>query len=147
MSAETGGGNGRGRGTGAHGEPIREMVCISCPVGCRLSLYLEPTEAGAGEAADRLVVTGNRCSRGETYAREEYLAPKRIVTATARIRSARRSRLPVRTDAPLPKEQIEGLLSQIYELELDPPVARGQVIFSDIGGSGVDLVASFSVKE
>lgn len=146
------------------GEPIREMVCISCPVGCRLALYLEPPADAAGavgdvavgraaaangtaSAAERLVVTGNRCSRGEVYAREEYLAPKRVVTATVRMHSGHRPRLPVRTSAPLPKGEIEGLLRRIYELELTPPIERGEVIIPDIAGSGVDLLASFSVKE
>lgn len=120
-------------------KPDMEMVCISCPIGCRLSLYVDRSD---GE--EEITVTGNRCSRGEIYAREEYLAPKRIVTATVRTSSSRQPRLPVRTDAPLPKEHIDELLRRVYELRLPAPIARGEVLIDDIAGSGVKLIASAS---
>ena len=63
------------RGAGA-----REMVCIACPIGCRLSV-----ERAEGDAVS---VAGNRCPKGEVYAREELLAPRRTVTAVVRTGSA-----------------------------------------------------------
>jgi len=45
----------------------RKMVCISCPLGCRLTVtWSEGSE---------VTVKGNRCAKGESYAREEILAP------------------------------------------------------------------------
>jgi CxxC motif-containing protein len=118
---------------------VREMVCISCPIGCRLTLYTDENE--------ELVVKGNRCPRGKEYAREEYFAPKRIVTATARTASSTFPRVPVRTDAPLPKEHIDALLKDVYELEVPVPISRGQVIFEDYHGTGVNLTASMSITD
>lgn len=61
---------------------MSEMICITCPLGCHLSIQrLSETE---------ISVTGNRCSRGEAYAKEELLFPKRVVTSTC---CAKRSRL------------------------------------------------------
>jgi CxxC motif-containing protein len=114
----------------------REMVCISCPLGCRLAVR---EEAGA------ILVEGNKCSRGEQYAREEILAPKRVVTATVWIRGARSVRLPVKTSAPLARELIPGLLNEIYRWQLEAPVRLGQKLMEDIGGSGVDLQSTRSV--
>ena len=39
-----------------------EMVCIACPLGCRLTV--------TAAAGDEVTVSGNRCPKGEVYARE-----------------------------------------------------------------------------
>ncbi|HEY9053887.1 MAG TPA: DUF1667 domain-containing protein, partial [Rectinemataceae bacterium] len=62
---------------------MSEMICITCPLGCHLSI--ERTSPG------EISVTGNRCSRGEAYAREELLSPKRMVTTTCAIAGSRGS--------------------------------------------------------
>ena len=47
---------------------IRELTCISCPLGCPLKV--ETDENGAV-----LQVTGNTCKRGEVYGKKEVTAP------------------------------------------------------------------------
>lgn len=111
----------------------RELVCISCPIGCRLSVSIE------GES---VTVTGNQCPRGEVYGTEEMLAPRRVVTATVATGSPIIPRLPVRTTGPLPKEHIGSLLNRAYELVVPLPVRKGQVVIKDIMSTGIDLVAS-----
>jgi CxxC motif-containing protein len=111
------------------------MVCVSCPLGCRLKVRWD--EKG-------VEVQGNKCARGEQYAREEILAPRRVVTATVRLRGS--GRLPVKTSAALPKEHIPALLDRIYRWDLEPPIALGQALMEDIAGTGVDLVATRSVS-
>jgi CxxC motif-containing protein len=117
----------------------KKLICISCPVGCRLTVRVD--DQGT------VTVTGNTCVRGEEYGREEALAPRRVVTATAAIRSAIQQRIPVRTSHPLPKELIPGLLREIYRLDLSPPVAVGEVLIPDYGSTGVDVVATRSIGE
>lgn len=114
----------------------KEMICIVCPVGCHLQVSVE---------GEDVKVSGNRCPRGEEYAREEILAPKRVVTATCSIEDDLHPRLPVKTDAPLPFEKIDDLLKAIYRLALQPPVKVGDVLIENFGGTGVNLVASRSV--
>ncbi len=114
------------------------MVCIVCPVGCRLRINIENETPS---------VSGNRCPRGEEYAIEELLAPKRVVTATCGIRDREYLRLPVKTDAPLPFEQIDNLLKEIYALSVEIPVKRGDVLIRNFGGTGVQLVASRSIGD
>ena len=36
----------------------KEMTCISCPVGCRLTAY---------EKDGKIIIEGNACKRGEVY--------------------------------------------------------------------------------
>ena len=71
----------------------KEMICIVCPVGCHLQVAVD---------GEDVKVSGNRCPRGEEYAREEILAPKRVVTATCRLKNEQHPRLLVKTDAPPP---------------------------------------------
>jgi hypothetical protein len=71
-----------------------EMICIACPPGYRRTVA--KTENG------ELRVSVNRCPKGEVYAREEILSPKRIVTAVVRTDSAAYPYVPVRPDTPSP---------------------------------------------
>ncbi len=134
----------------------QELICITCPMGCRL--VAERT--GEGE----LVVSGNRCPRGAAYAREELFAPKRTVTATCRVsrpcagdRSCAAAetasqaldaprRVPVRTSAAFPKDRVPELLARLYELEVELPVERGAVVLADALGTGIDVLATRSLK-
>ena len=118
-----------------------ELICITCPLGCHLSI-----ERGPG---DTLAISGNRCPRGVSYAEEELLAPKRVVSATARIAGAvpggSIARLPVRTTGPYPKDGVSEALNAIYALSVELPVKRGQVLIKDLGGQGVDVIATRSL--
>ncbi len=114
-----------------------EMICIVCPVGCRLRVRRDDDGA--------LHVTGNSCPRGDVYARNEVLAPMRTVTATVRIRGARYPRLPVITAQPIPKDKIFSVMEAIGAITLEAPVASGAVILQDVAGTGVDIVAERSM--
>ena len=120
----------------------RKLVCISCPLGCRLTVTWE-------DEGD-ITVKGNRCAKGESYAQEEILAPKRVVTATVAVAvlaaAQRPRRLPVKTSAPLLKEHIPALLNQLYTMEVEAPLGCGDILLEDIAGTGVDLVATRSLK-
>jgi CxxC motif-containing protein len=122
-----------------------ELICITCPRGCHLSIERD--------AKGEFEVSGNRCPRGAAYAREELTAPKRTVTATAKLAGCEKDfagyrprRVPVRTVAPIPKEKIGELLAAVYALEVRPPVARGAVLIKDALGTGVDVIATRSIS-
>ncbi|MBN2874967.1 MAG: DUF1667 domain-containing protein, partial [Spirochaetales bacterium] len=114
-----------------------ELICITCPMGCHLTVDRQPDGS--------LDVTGNRCPRGVKYATEELLSPKRVVSATAAIaesgsdqNAANRpvARVPVRSTAAYAKGDVPDLLSAIYALRVTMPVRRGQVLIQDFKGSG-----------
>jgi len=136
---------------------MTEMICITCPIGCHLSIERL--------SDDDIAVTGNRCARGEQYAREEMLSPRRVVTATCKIAPlsiapgavsvaakaapiaavldlSQPRRVPLRTKAAFPKERIPELLKLIYGLELRLPVQRGQVAIADALGTGIDVIVT-----
>ena len=118
---------------------VKELTCIVCPQGCLLSVE----EKGA----DDLTVSGNRCPRGVTYAQEEVLNPKRMVSATCIVSITDNAapalkRLPVRTNIPCPKEQIPALLADIYKTKIILPVQVGDIVIADWKGSGINVVAT-----
>ena len=112
----------------------KEIICISCPIGCPLIAV----KSGNG----LIEVSGNKCTRGELYGREELLAPTRVVTATVGIRNALLMRLPVKTDGPIPRELIPQLLSRLYSMELSSPICSGDTVLDNFCESGIGVVAT-----
>ena len=109
---------------------MKKMICITCPAGCEMEVT---------ENSGRLTVTGNRCPRGAAYAESEIRDPRRTVTAVVRSEKGRYQ--PVRTDRPLPRPLINGLLNTILKKSF-PEAAPGEIIIADIEGTGVNLIAS-----
>lgn len=113
---------------------MKELTCIVCPRGCTLTVFPERGE-----------VTGNGCSRGVEYGLKEVTAPVRTLTTTVSIRDAIHPRLPVKTSKPIPKERIMALMEAVSHLQVQAPVALGDVIVSNILDTGADLVACRSM--
>jgi len=121
----------------------QELVCIVCPLGCRMTATGAARGAAQGEASIR--VEGNGCARGAEYAVREITAPTRTVPSTVLIRGAALPRLPVKTERPVPKRAITACMDAIRHVAVDAPIAVGAVIIEDIAGTGVRLVATRSV--
>jgi alkyl hydroperoxide reductase subunit AhpF len=68
----------------------------------------------------------------------------RVFTATLLTVGGRRF-LPVRTDKPVHKNQLKGLIQALAKLRVEPPVKIGQVIIHNILGTGGNLVATSSL--
>ncbi len=113
---------------------ITKMICVVCPVGCLLNVD------GSSQ------ISGNKCARGEIYAKNEMVNPTRTVTSTVRLQGESLSRLPVKTSRPFPKGQIFSLMNRLNEITVQPPICAGQIICSDLLGTGINLVASKTVN-
>ncbi len=113
----------------------KKLICISCPIGCRLA-------ATRKDESSEWRISGNRCQRGEVYAVNELTDPRRVVTATVACDSIQMPRLPVRTSEPLPKRQIDALLNHLYQLQVKIPVKRGEILIANVENSGIDVIFS-----
>lgn len=113
---------------------MRELTCIRCPKGCRL------------QVEDNLQVQGAGCPKGISYAEEETTHPVRTVTATVRLQDAALSRLPVRSSAPVPKEKVMDVVQALQNVQMKAPVEIGSVVLANVSGTGVDIVATRSVR-
>ncbi|KXG73678.1 DUF1667 domain-containing protein [Thermotalea metallivorans] len=118
----------------------REMICIVCPVGCRLTLY----EDAHREKGYR--VEGNQCRRGEDYGIKELVNPTRVLTTTVKITNVSLNRLPVRTDKPIPKGKIFECMDILHQVEVQGPIRMGDIIIENILHTGVNIIASRSME-
>jgi CxxC motif-containing protein len=118
----------------------KEIICIVCPMGC----HLEVTEDINNK--DGYKVEGNKCPRGKEYGINEMVNPTRVLTTTIKINNAPLKRLPVKTDGVIPKTKIFECMEIINKVEVSAPINMGEVIIKDILGTGVDVVASRSMK-
>lgn len=112
----------------------RKMICIECPQGCRLTVESDESRFTG--------VSGNKCPRGEEYARRETEAPVRTLTTTVLTRGLELRMLPVRTSQPIPKGRIAEAMSAVRLIAVTSPVKAGSVIAENFLGLGADLVAT-----
>lgn len=120
--------------------PTVELICISCPLGCPLSVETD----SEGKVVS---VTGNTCKRGEAYGRKEVTAPTRTVTSTVRALGGSMPVVPVRTREDIPKDKIFAVMEEIRRAAATVPVHIGDVIIEDAAGTGVDVIATRDVEE
>ena len=115
-------------------------TCICCPLGCQLTVMLSQTDAGL----DATGVVGYTCRRGKDYARQEATHPERTVTAAVSV-EGRLLPASVKTAAPVPRNSVLRVASELRALRVKPPVREGQVLLEDVCGTGVSVVATKSV--
>jgi len=115
----------------------REMICIVCPKGCRL------TVEAVGETVQ---VSGNTCPRGKEYGTRELTDPRRVVTSTVELLGGPFRRLPVKTDGAIPKKLIFACMEEINKVSVSVPVRAGDVLIENVLGTGVNVVAARTAK-
>lgn len=114
------------------------IICIGCPKGCGIDIKHD------GEKIES--VSGYSCKNGLEYAKNEFMAPKRVLTSTVKVKSGELPYVPVKTKTPILKEKIFDCMKEISQLEINSPVKIGAVIKADIAQTGVDLIATRNIK-
>lgn len=115
----------------------KEIICTVCPRGCHVMVE--------GEGEKILSVEGHSCKRGHTYASAEFAHPVRILTTTVKMEGIQADLLPVRSNAPVPKEKLFDCMEVIRAAQVKLPVKRYDVVIPNICGTGVDIVATKTV--
>lgn len=115
----------------------RELTCIGCPLGCAVTVTMDDHTVTA--------VTGNTCPRGDAYARKEVTNPTRIVTSTVRVKNGVFPMVNVKTASDIPKEKIFDCVEALKGITVDAPISIGDILLSDVAGTGVDIVAARNV--
>lgn len=122
----------------------RHFHCTTCPSECALTIETRIDENGVEHV---LSVQGNRCARGRKFAEQEIIRPMRILATTIVVRGGDEKLLPVRTARPIPRDLHLSAMRDIRHTSVTAPVHMGDVVMSDLLGTGVDLVASMNVDE
>lgn len=111
---------------------MKNLICIVCPRGCRLTVDEE----------NGCKVAGNACPRGAEYGKNEILNPVRTLTTTVRIESENMKLCPVRTAKPIPKGKMFEAVKALNAVSLKAPVKTGDIALKDILGTGADVIVT-----
>lgn len=117
----------------------KKLICVSCPIGCEITVSVEE-----GKVVN---VKGHRCTRGEAYARQEATDPMRVLPTSVRVTGGTRPLVSVKTDQPVPKRSVMEIMDYIRKLSVPAPVKIGQVISSNLLGTGANLIATRQVPQ
>jgi CxxC motif-containing protein len=121
--------------------PKKKMRCIVCPEGCPMHAEYE--------AASKKIISleGYKCKRGIKFAEDEITNPLRLLTTTISIDSKIAQRLPVRSNISAPKDKIAAMIEAVKQIRAKAPVKMGEIIASDMLGTGVDILSSTTVEK
>ncbi|MFA6618425.1 MAG: DUF1667 domain-containing protein [Candidatus Neomarinimicrobiota bacterium] len=117
---------------------IKNLVCIVCPLGCKLTVEKD---------GENYKVSGNACKRGDDYAIKEMTDPTRMLTSTMKLLNSSHVRVPVHTSAAIPKGKIFAAMDVINRSIAEAPVKMGDVLIKNILDTGADICASRSIDE
>lgn len=116
----------------------QELTCIRCPIGCQLTVEVNGEEVS---------VTGNNCPRGAEYGKKEVTNPTRIVTSSVIVEGGELPLVSVKTQNDIPKDKIFEVMQGIKNAKAAAPVHIGDVLVSNVAGTGVNIVATRTVKK
>ena len=111
----------------------KRYTCIVCPACCDLE-------------TDGEEVNGARCPKGEAFARQEMIAPLRIITTTVRCETSNGVKMvPVKTACPVPLALIIEVMKQVKALRLSEIPAIGTLLKTGSLSESVEWVVTGEV--
>ena len=115
---------------------MKELVCIVCPRSCKMKIEFQHGE---------IVVSGNGCKRGKSFAINETTQPKRTLCSTVKTKYKEVPVLPVRVSGEIPKNKIFDVMKQISTVVVTEPISCGDIIVEDVLSLGVNVIATSSI--
>ena len=109
----------------------KTITCIECPKGCLITVRLDGSKI--------VGISGFSCPRGKTYAENEVVCPRRVLTTT--VRKSDGSVVPVKTDKPVKKSELFDLMAKINKIVVDGKVSINDIICKNITEE-INLIAT-----
>lgn len=106
------------------------ITCTVCPIGCNISGKIENGEA--------VCLSGFNCARGSQFAKTEMTNPVRILTTV--VKTEKNTLLPVRSDAPIPKEKIKNCMQIISKLIVNSEAKTHEIVLENILSTGANII-------
>jgi CxxC motif-containing protein len=115
---------------------MKNLVCFICPNSCRLTLI---------ESNGKLQVRHNGCPRGIEFAQKEIYDPERTLTSTVKVLGGVLPLVSVRSDIPVKKDELIGIVKQLDGIVIPAPVTSGQVVLKNAGKNKATIIATRSI--
>jgi len=112
---------------------MKNLTCIICPIGCSLCVT---------EENGTITVSGNTCKRGEEYAKAEITNPVRTLTTS--VKTDKDEIISVKSASPIPKAMLLDAVKELTKVTITSPVKSGDVVYSNLLGTGIDIIATKS---
>ncbi len=116
-----------------------QFICVVCPTSCPVNAEWNDTEL--------LSIDHAQCKLAWDFIRSEIFDPRRTVTSTVLVEGADLPLVSVKTDTPVPKHMVLEVMDCLAHVVVRAPVGIGQVIVSDILGTGCNIVATRKVPK
>lgn len=113
-----------------------EMTCIVCPNGCALTVE---------KNGEEITVSGNRCKRGEAFAKAELTRPMRTICSTVKTIFPDVPVLPVRTSSEIPKDKIFAVMEEINKVTVRERIHSKDIIIHNVLNLNADIIATSSL--
>ncbi len=112
---------------------MNSFVCIKCPIGCSLNI-----ENGK--------ISGARCPKGIEFAKLEQVVKMRSFTSSVKTNIADVF-IPVKATSYIPLKDFSKVLKIINSIKVNLPIHMGDIIYKDILGLKVDIIATRTIRE
>ncbi len=116
----------------------KELICVNCPKGCKVSVTLEGTEI--------IDIKGYSCEKGKQYAGQETIRPMRILTSTVKVEGGTFRVIPVITSKEIPLDLMEQAMTEIRKVVVKAPIRVDTVVISNLLDTGADVVTARSMN-
>lgn len=111
------------------------VTCTICPNGCQVKW-----DGKEG------TFSGNRCPRGEMFAKQEMIKPVRTVTTTVKTREGENVLLPVRSVVAIDKNKVRGVVEELRDVTVEKDFDIGDEVYRiTLDGTDVQIIATASV--
>lgn len=118
----------------------RKITCTLCPLGCEMEVLVD-------EEKDEVIsVEGNECPQGEEFAIQRIKEIRCEVPTTVE-QEGNDYTLAVKTEQPVSRELIPDVMKETAYVKADIGTKKGDIIISNVAGTGADLVAISDYRE
>lgn len=116
-----------------------EFICVVCPTSCEVTVEWNDEEV--------ISITNAQCKLAWNYIPGEIFDPRRTVTTTVTVEHGDIPLVSVKTDKPVPKHMMLDVMDSLANVTAEAPLEVGDVIVSDVLGTGSDIVATRKIRK
>ena len=117
----------------------KELICVVCPNGCNI------TASYTEEPHELLKVEGQRCSRGESWAKQEIENPLRTFSSSVTVHNGDFLEASVRVTKPVPLTKIFDVMEEIRKIKAEAPLRIGDILLRNPAGTDTDVIVTRNV--
>lgn len=115
-----------------------EFVCVVCPTSCLVTVEWNESEV--------LSIDNAQCKLVWNYIPGEIFDPRRTVTTTVLVEGGNLPLVSVKTDVPVPKDQMLDVMDSLSRVTAHAPLNVGDVIVANVLGTGSNIVSTRKVR-